>query len=165
MPNPGLGAPPDQVSGNIWNHQEAKVTGSLDMVDLPPVRLAARLAELASALKRRFPSHRVEVGDQATEMFPSCSSIGLCTPGENGDELVVLTVEVWTDGERAEYRCELSRGDGELLAEIPPLHHPVGVTVGRAAVWWDSVLDFVDQCEALFAEALSDSEGSSDGLR
>ncbi|MEY3213047.1 MAG: hypothetical protein RIT28_3528 [Pseudomonadota bacterium] len=118
-------------------------------VDRISMTLRPAIERFATAARAGCPRARVHANTGRSESFPFYATVALSEADPAGDEVVVLSIDVWTDGVAIKLSCDLADGDGRELANGPAcsMLAPLGDSQDLTGWLRDAVL-FVDGCTA-----------------
>jgi hypothetical protein len=84
------------------------------------VGLESVIGDFAARTTAALPSGRTSMDSRGTPHFPFRSTVSIAEADPAGDEVVVLSVSLWTDRSGGIYlSSDLSEGDGTILADGP----------------------------------------------
>jgi hypothetical protein len=108
------------------------------MIDPNAVRsgLAPAIEQFAQRLRASAPKARVDLSWWSNERFPLSCTVAVSEAEPAGDEVVVLTVAVWTDGIKVVLSSDLARGDGQILGDGPRVERAIGAVDQRSVEQW-----------------------------
>lgn len=109
--------------------------------------LRPAIERFTGAARAGCPRARVHASVGSSESFPFYATVGLSQADAAGDEGVVLSIDVWTDGVATKLRRGLADGDGRELANGPAcsMLGPLGGAEDLTGLLRD-VEVFVDNC-------------------
>lgn len=109
--------------------------------------LTPAIERFADAARTGCPRARVQVNIGHSEAFPFYATVGLSEPDPAGDEVAVLSIDVWKDGRAVRASCDLAEGGGSVLAQGPvrTLVAPIE-NCPDLADWLRDAEAFVDAC-------------------
>jgi hypothetical protein len=111
------------------------------------VTLGPTIERFAAAARAGCPRARVHANTGRSESFPFYATVALSEADPAGDEVVVLSIDVWTDGVAVKLSCDLADGDGRELAEGPACSMLAPLEDSQElARWLRDAETFVESC-------------------